>query len=198
TGFLIAVVFASCVKNQPFLEAYSVPAEYIEENTTDSSALGRVIMMHAMNNYLATSVSASLDAAVTDSLWLNKGKPFTSAMAPDFVYADTMLNNMRSVNLASATGDADSLKLFADSVVYLSRFYNVSGAQGTAGAQSQVLPAPAKRLLNEQGAELNEIWFHAMLGALSMRDAFSNFAGSVNNAGLAWDLAYRYIGFPSS
>jgi len=193
---VIALLFAACVKNKPFLPAYSVPPVFNQENN-DSSALARVIMVHGLYNYLSGSVNARIDTAIVDSLWLNRGRQFTATMVPDFVYSETMLNNMIRVNLTN-TGDADSLKSLADSVAVLSRFYGVTAGNGTAGVGTQTIPVAKKRLFNENGMEVQEVWYYSMLGSNFMRNAFSNLVGPGQNVTLGWDLAYNYMGFPVS
>lgn len=192
--FIVALLFAACVKNKPFLPAYSVPPAFNQENN-DSSALARVIMVHGLYNYLSGSVNTRIDTAIVDSLWLNRGRQFTTAMVPDFVYSETMLNNMTRVNLTN-TGDADSLKSLADSVAVLSRFYDVTASNGTAGVGTQNIPVARKRLFNEHGMEMQEVWYNNMLGSNFMRNAFSNLVGPGQSVTLAWDLAYNYMGFP--
>ncbi|MCH5688715.1 hypothetical protein LWM68_33345 [Niabella sp. W65] len=66
---VIALLFAACVKNKPFLPAYSVPPVFNQENN-DSSALARVIMVHGLYNYLSGSVNARIDTAIVDSCGL--------------------------------------------------------------------------------------------------------------------------------
>ncbi|MCH5721068.1 hypothetical protein [Niabella hibiscisoli] len=197
--FLIAfatLISVSCVKNTPFLDAYSVPPVFNQESN-DSTALARVIMAHGLANYLSNSVIETIDTAIVDSLWLNRGRQFTSSMVPDFVYDETMLNNMVGrISLASNTGDADSLKGLADSVAILSRFFNVPAANGTAGVRTQNTPVSQKRLFNENGMEMQEVWFNTMLGANFMQNAFGNLAGPGQSVALAWDVAYNYMGFP--
>jgi hypothetical protein len=193
--FTISLGFVSCVKNEPFLSAYSVPAVFKYENT-DSSAKARVIMMHGMRNYLATSVDGALNQAIVDSLWANRGKPFTSIMVPDFAYRDSTLNRMSNVTLQSATGDADSVKAYADSVVENSRFYNVAGSKGTAGWQMQTTPVSAKRLFSKDGVAYNEVWANAMLGAMALRNVFAQLNSAAANK--TWELAYDYTGFPEN
>ncbi|MGC4235552.1 MAG: DUF4856 domain-containing protein [Niabella sp.] len=193
--FLLSLGVASCVKNEPFFQPYSVPAVFKYENT-DSSAKARVIMMHGMQNYLATSVDGALSQAIVDSLWANHGKPFTKIMVPDFAYEDSTLNRMTSVTLLSATGDADSVKAYADSVVENSRFYNVAGSNGIAGWQMQTTPVSAKRLFSKDGVAYNEVWANAMLGAMALRNVFAQLNSAAANK--TWELAYDYTGFPEN
>lgn len=197
--FLVVIatlLFVSCVKNKPFLSPYSVPPVFNQESN-DSSALARVIMTYGMANYLSKSVSGIIDVAIVDSLWLNHGRPFTTEMVPDFVYDDTMLNNMaRRVSIATNTTDADSLKSLADSVAILSQFYANTASNGIAGVRTQSSPVSVKRLFNENGMEVQEVWFNTMLGANFMRNAFGNLSGPGQSVVLAWDLAYNYMGFP--
>ncbi|WP_114789472.1 hypothetical protein U0035_07995 [Niabella yanshanensis] len=194
---IVTLLFVSCVKNKPFLSSYSVPPVFNQESN-DSSALARVIMTYGMANYLSKSVSGPIDITVIDSLWLNHGRPFTREMVPDFVYSDTLLNNMaRRVSIATNTSDADSLKSLADSVAILSRFYGTTASNGVAGVRTQSTPVSVKRLFNESGVEIQEVWFNTMLGANFMRNAFSNLSGPGQSVVQAWDLAYNYMGFPS-
>lgn len=192
---VVTAILGSCVKNTPFFAPYSVPEVYRQESK-DSSALARVIMVHALDNYLGTSVNTTIVAADVDSLWLNRGKPFTNDIASGFLYTPLQLNNMTRVNINDNTGDADSLKNLADSVVALSRFYGVTAANGVAGVRTQSGSVSTKRLFNELGMEIKEIWFNTMLGASSMKNAFDNLAGPGAGAGTNWDLSYNYMGFP--
>lgn len=192
---IVTLLFVSCVKNKPFLSSYSVsPVFRLESN--DSSALARVIMTYSLANYLSKSTNGSIDTIIIDSLWLNHGRPFTAEMVSNFVYSDAMLNNMeRRISLTN-TGDADSLKGLADSVAILSQFYGVTASNGVAGVGTQNIPLSAKRLFNENGMEVQEVWFNTMLGANFMQNAFGNLAGPGQNVAPAWDLAYNYMGFP--
>ncbi len=197
--FLVIVItsfFVSCVKNTPFLEAYSVPPAFnIESN--DNTSLARVIMTYGLSNYLSQSVTAKIDTSIVDSLWLNRGRQFTPSMVPYFVHDANLLNDMVGrVSLSNNTSDADSLKNLADSVAILSRFFNVTAANGTAGVRMQNAPVTQQRLFNENGMEMQEVWFNTMLGANFMQNVFGNLAGPGQNAGLAWDVAYNYMGFP--
>jgi len=183
----------SCVKDKPFSQPYSVPAVFKYENT-DSSAKARVIMMHSMRNYLAISVDGTLSQEIVDSLWANKGKPFTEEMAPDFVYRDSVLNRMTNITLLSATTNADSIKGYADSVVADSRYYNVAGSNGVAGWQMQSTPISAKRLFSKEGIAYNEVWAHAMLGAMALKGVQAQLNSAA--ASKTWELAYDYTGLP--
>ncbi len=195
TGILIALATAACVKNKPFKKSYSVPSTFNRESN-DSSALARVIMTHGIYNYLVTSTNGQLSRATLDSLWLNRDKRYTGTMVPNFLYSAEILNRMSSINVASVTGDAELMKRFADSVVFLSQYAGQAGSNGKAGTQSQTTPAAAKFLFNEKGAELLEVWFQAMLGALSLKNSASNFSTVSQSAAQAWDLAYNYMSFP--
>ncbi len=193
---IITLLFASCVKNKAFLSPYSVPPVFVLESN-DSTALARVIMTYGLANYLSKSTTGPIDAIIIDSIWQNHGRPFTPALVSNFVYNDTMLNNMaRRVNLTN-TGDADSLKSLADSVAILSQFHGVTARDGVAGVGSQNTPVPAKRLFNENGMEVQEVWFYTMLGANFMQNAFANLAGPGQNVVSSWDMAYNYMGFPA-
>ncbi|GAB3432264.1 DUF4856 domain-containing protein [Niabella aquatica] len=191
--FLLSLGMASCVKNEPFLKAYSVPEVFPYENT-DSSAKARVIMMHGMQHYLATSVNTTLNQDIVDSLWANRGKPFTEVMVPDFTYADSILNRMTNVTLQAATADADSIKAYADSVVANSRYYAVAGSNGMAGWQMQTTPVSAKRLFSKDGKAYKEVWANAMLGAMALKGVFAQLNSAA--ASKTWELAYDYTGFP--
>ena len=199
TRFLVVCVILTgaigCVKNQPFIASYTVPPVY-DYGSKDSTALARVIMMHGIENYLATGASNQLNEETLEALWGNTDSSFTPAMVPDYLYNEEILNNMTIVSLAEAVVNRDSLKIFADSVVYLSRFNGQTAANGVAGV---LLPTAAtgRYLFDARGVEFKEVWINAMLGALSMSNVFSNLpviAGS--NSGLSWDAAYRYAGFP--
>lgn len=191
--FLLSLGVVSCVKNEPFLQPYSVPAVFKYENT-DSSAKARVIMMHSMQNYLATSANTTLNQEIVDSLWANHGKPFTAQMVTDFIYADSTLNKMTAVSLVSVTADADSIKAYADSVVENSRYYNVAASNGTAGWVMQSTPVSAKRLFSKEGVAYNEVWANAMLGAMALKNVFTQLNSAAANK--TWELAYDYTGFP--
>lgn len=196
TVVIVTLFFVSCVKNTPFLTSYTVPPVFSVEGN-DSSAMARVIMTHGLANYLSKSVNGNIDTTIVDSLWLNHGRPFTGEMIADFVYDATMLNNMaRRISIASNTSDADSLKSLADSVAILSQFYGVTARNGVAGVSTQNTPVSVKRLFNENGMEVQEVWFNTMLGANFLGNAFGNLSGPGQNVSLAWDLAYNYMGFP--
>ncbi|MFT4094792.1 MAG: DUF4856 domain-containing protein [Niabella sp.] len=195
TGIIccFTVLLFSCVKNEELISAYTVPATYSYTNS-DSSAKASVIMMCAMQNYLNTSVSTTISQAVVDSLWNNDSEPFTSQMVTNFLYVDTILNNMTSVYLSSLTSNADSIKAFADSAVDNSVYYNVAGSEGVTGWQTQSDNASTKRLFNAEGKEYSEIWYQAMLGAMAMYNTFNELTGTATY----WNMAYDYIGLPQN
>ena len=183
----------SCVKNEPFVKPYIVPDVYTEESL-DSSALARVIMMEGIGNYLNTGASAQLSNAEMDSLWNNKGNPFTPAIVSNFLYSAELLNKMKAVNFINIS-DADSIKAFADSTVFYSQHFNDVASNGVAGTKTV---GTSKRLFSEKGVEYSEVWYHAMLGAMAFNSAKGNMISSGTSVPLAWDLAYRYIGFPGN
>lgn len=192
---IVTLLFVSCVKNEPFLSSYTVPPVFTLESN-DSTALARVIMTYGLANYLSNSVNGQIDTIIVDSLWQNHGRPFTPALVSNFVYSDAMLNNMAGRVSLTNTGDADSLKSLADSVAVLSRFHGAAASNGVAGVGTQNIPVSAKRLFNENGMEVQEVWFNTMLGANFMQNALANLAGPGQNVALAWDLAHNYMGFP--
>ncbi len=190
---LISSLLCSCVKNEPFVQSYSVPSVY-NYGSKDPSALARVIMMHGIENYLAGSVNGQLSAAILDSLWDNRDSSFTSSMVPNFLYDADILNGMVTVRLAGATNNADSMKMLADSVVYLSQYSGQTATNGVAGVLSA---GGSKYLFDENGVEMKEVWAKAMLGAMCMNNALVNFPLTPGtNSETAWDMAYRYVGFP--
>lgn len=191
----LCVGIFSCVKNEPFMQSYMVPAVY-NYNSKDSSVLARIIMMHGIENYLATSVSNQLNQAILDSLWNNKDSTFTQAMVPGYLYSHTILNRMITTKLPDATTNPDSMKILADSVVYLSQFNGRDAGNGVAGVLGS---AAGKYLFDARGVEFKEVWVKAMLGAMCMADAMANLYVTPGEASAAaWDVSYRYTGLPEN
>ncbi|MCH5599280.1 hypothetical protein [Niabella ginsengisoli] len=195
-GFIICVL-ASCVKNEPFLQAYTVPPTYNFENK-DSSATARLIMMHGIKNYLNKGANSQLDSAMIDSLWNNNGREFTNELISGFVYSAEQLNKMTSVDLVSATVKADSIIAFADSVVLNSPFYNNAASSGTPGTSPISQPVSTKKLFSKDGVVFDEVWFHAMLGAMAMDNALAQLTATGTTASQAWNLAFDYTGLPKN
>lgn len=197
--FLIAFaalpMLVSCVKNEPFQHSYSVPAQFKYDNT-DSSAKAGIIMMHGVQNYLATGANGVLKKGIVDSLLWNRDSSFTTAMVPNFVFTADILNRMVSVNLLSTTVNADSIKAYADSTVAISSSFNVAASNGVAGWKMQSAPISARRLFSSKGIAYNEVWAKSMLGAMALNSVFAYLNGAQANG--AWELAYDYTGMPQN
>ena len=69
-AFVLCAGIFSCVKNDPFIKPYTVPATYDFEDT-DSTSKAALIMVYGIKNYLATGVNGTLKGAIADSLWDN-------------------------------------------------------------------------------------------------------------------------------
>ncbi|WP_346236944.1 DUF4856 domain-containing protein [Niabella insulamsoli] len=198
SGLLVVVLFfvISCVKNESFIEPYSVPDTYDFENK-DSSATARLIMMYGLRNYLRMGADAQIDTAIVDSLWLNRGRPFTAALVPDFIYADSNLNKM-TISLITGTTNTDTMMAFADSAALNSQFFNRAAGDGIAGTMTVAQPVSEKKLFSKDGVVFDEVWFAAMLGSMAMNNAFTQLGATGTTMAQAWNLAFAYTGLPTN
>lgn len=193
--FVLLTTASSCVKNDPFVKSYTVPDTYNVENN-DVSAAARIVMMHAMYNYLISTVDDTLSQAIVDSLWTNTSAPFTYAMVGNMIFDNNALNKMTQIKLSTSTSAADQIKSFADSAVQTSESYKVQGKSGTAGFQTLTMANVPKRLFSSRGVDFSQVWLNAMFGTLSISNCSGSLTTSSPTIGQSWDLAYGYCGLP--
>jgi hypothetical protein len=197
----VSIMLFSCDKDDD-IDPYTVPVSYTLFNNVEfGEATAAVNMWSGFQFYLGRGATRQLSQDTVNFLWNNTNNAWTTEFIPNLPNTPSQLS-ASIIKLSSITADAAIFKVFADSMVKISQFYNTPGSEGKAGKLGS-------RIFNYAGFEFNQAVSKGLMGAMQLTKIIQHLdaaAGADNNTivlgqGTAmehqWDLAFGYVGIPA-